>query len=153
MQTHSKILLLLLLFCGVRAGSRAQSMVPLIQQTKSVISQIEKDGDVVDVALYDYIFRDNNSSYTYEYQFYSNDSYTIRLIGDGQRNSNFMIRVYRYLGSSWTLVVQTTTSDRSGTELSFRPPNSERYRVEVSGTLTGSYTSSWFALLIVRAEP
>ena len=152
MKQSVKILLFVGFFSGAGIGGRGQSMVPVIQQTQSMIGQVEKEGDVVDVALYDYLFKDNNAVFSYEYQFYANDSYTIRAIGDETRNTNLAIRVYRYAGSNWTQVKQTQAFGKAYALLPFKPVATERYRIEISCTLTGSYTSSCFGLLIVRVE-
>jgi hypothetical protein len=152
MKQMIKMFLPAVLFCGIAFTGWGQSMVPIIQQTQSVIGQIEKGGDVVDVALYDYIFKDNNSVFTYEYQFYASDSYSIRVIGDDARNTNLAVRIYRYVGSNWQQVKQTQATGRSTALLPFKPAATERYRIEISCDLTGGYASSCFGLLIVRVE-
>ena len=148
---YTKMILLLLLIAGVRGSGRAQSMVPVIQKTQSAIAQIEKEGDVVDVALYDYIFRDNNSTYTYEFQFYKTDSYEVQVLGDDLRTGSFTIRIHRYVGSNWQKIEQTDIP-MAGASLTFRPPASERYRIEVSCSLLGSNTSGCFGMIIKRKE-
>src|SRR5579859_2290295 len=152
MKLLARFFFFLFLFCSAWFCGWGQSMVPIIQQTQSTIGQIEKDGDVVDVALYDYIFKDNNSTFTYEYQFYSSDSYTVRVIGDETRNTNLAIRIYRLVGSNWQQVKQVVATGKAAASLPFRPPGSERFRIEVSCDLTGGYTSSCFGLIIVRVE-
>ena len=142
----------LALCCLAGLSGRGQSLVPIIQQTQTMIEQIEKGGDVVDVALYDFIFKDNNSIFTYEYQFYANDSYSIRAIGDAARNNNLVIRVYRYVGSNWQVVKQTQAAGTAAAQLAFRPAGTERYRIELACDLTGGYSASCFGLIIVREE-
>lgn len=148
---QKKIVWLLLLIAGVRVSGRAQSMVPVIQKTQSTIAQIEKDGDVVDVALYDYIFKDNNSTYSYEFQFYKTDSYEVRVFGDDLRTGTFMIRILRYVGTLWQKVEQTDIA-MADASVTFTPPASERYRIEVSCGLLGSNTSGCFGMIIKRKE-
>jgi hypothetical protein len=145
-------MLSLLLCFGIHAAGRAQSLAPTIQQSQTVIKQIEKEGNVVDAAIYDYIFKDNNGVYNYDFYFYSTDNYTIRALGDDSRNTNMTIRVLKSSNGSWQTLKQSTGTGKASAQLAFAPTTTDRYRVEVSCSLAGSYTVSCLALLIVREE-
>jgi|GEM_PF-3168554 len=152
MRLFARVVLLLTLLPGVRAVGLGQSMVPAITQTQESIRQAERDGDVVDAAVYDYLARDKNATSTYDFYFYSSDSYTIKAFGDEMRNSNLTIRVLRNVNGSWTSVKQSAYTGKAYALAPFKPEKSERYRIEVSGVLAGGYQSTPFGLLIIRDE-
>jgi len=127
-------------------------MVPAIAQTHESIRQAERDGDVVDAAVYDYLSRDRNSIYTYDFYFYSSDSYKIKAFGDGTRSSYVTIRVLRNVNGSWTFVKQSAANGSAYGLMPFKPEKSERYRIEVSCVLAAGYPSIPFGLLIIRDE-
>ena len=109
-------MLLFVLCLGTRTAGRAQSLAPTIQQTQNAIKQIEKLGNVVDAAVYDYIFKDNNGVYNYDFYFYSTDNYTIRAIGDDSRNTNMIIRVLKSSNGNWQTVKQSAGTGKASAE-------------------------------------
>src|ERR1700761_4189100 len=117
MRLVSKCMLLFVLCLGTRTAGRAQSLAPTIQQTQNAIKQIEKLGNVVDAAVYDYIFKDNNGVYNYDFYFYSTDNYTIRAIGDDSRNTNMIIRVLKSSNGNWQTVKQSAGTGKASAEL------------------------------------
>jgi hypothetical protein len=136
-----------------RAQSVRPGMAPVIKKMQDSVVKTEKDGDVVDDILYDYIFKEQNSVCDYYYQLFIRQDYIFKVIPDDGGNSNFMIRIYRKIGNDWTLQTQSA-SGGTAPVVSFTPTGteSERYKISVSCDLNAARQVGCFGLLIVRAE-
>jgi hypothetical protein len=157
MNRSLKILLaVVVLICAGHRGSSQSvnpGMAPVIRKMQDSVVKTEKDGDVVDDVLYDYIFREQSSVSDYYYQLFVKQDYTFMVIPDDGGNTNYMIRIYRKLGNDWTLQIQSASGGTTPV-VRFTPSGTEpeRYKISVSCDLNSAKQASCFGLLIVRAE-
>jgi hypothetical protein len=151
MNQLSKIILLSAFIAGAVLRGQAQTMGPVMQQMQSLVEQTEKEGNVVDDVVYDYIFRDQSFTFVYLYELFNTDSYFLRLIGDNNGNSNYMIRVYKLVNNIWQFASQSGKGSGEA-ELFYSPDVTGQFKIEISCDMPSANNRSAFGLLIVKKE-
>lgn len=141
---------LLTIFFSLSIQISLAQMEVVINKVQGKIISIENNDRIIERTLYDFLARDNQSIFTYEYYFFRNNRYNISAIGDGVKLQNVSIKLYQKQGSNWQLLRQTNYQNNTDVQLQHTPVENGKYKINIECSFKPDYVASSFGLIIDR---
>jgi hypothetical protein len=147
MKKAYQLAVLLLALNSLAIAAHSQSMVPLIARCESKVKSLERSNKIVEKTLFDIIYKNNSSTFTYLYTFYQADTYDINVVYDDATAGSLNLKIFKYVTDKWVLVKQTFAVEYG---LSFHPDATAIYDIEVSCQFKNNAEWSNVGLIIDR---
>ena len=151
MKRISKILFSCLLLGCFRMAASAQDMAPVVDRTENTMKNIERTDRVIEKTIFDFVYKSNNSSYSYTYELYSPKAYHLTFLGDGTRSYSGNIKIYRYSDGDWKLVTQYNSAGVDF-NIPFSPAQTAFYKISFTCTIRDNNVRAGVGLIIDREK-
>jgi len=138
---------LLFVLVPARAQTPTSSMIPVLEEAKSKLLQIE--GTSSKLVHIEFEYMKDNKYYGMTYQkLYTHHTYKIVAFGDPQRFANIDVYVDQYVNNEWQQIAGDSSSSREG-YISIQPPTNDYVRIRIDGNkLYSDYTDGYYGIII-----